>query len=114
MPARKGSSGGYAPFTARAIQVIRSIPRGKVATYGQVAGVAGSPLAARQVVRILHSLSDAERLPWHRVIGSGGSISLRPGAGFEEQRALLQAEGVMVSRAGRVTLETYLWKPRLD
>jgi alkylated DNA nucleotide flippase Atl1 len=73
----------YAPFTARAIAIIRSIPRGKVAAYGQVAGVAGSPLASRQVVRVLHTLSRTELLPWHRVINSAGSISLPRGGGFE-------------------------------
>jgi methylated-DNA-protein-cysteine methyltransferase related protein len=104
----------HAPFTDRAIEVLRSIPRGKVATYGLVAAAAGSPLAARQVVRVLHTLSDKERLPWHRVIGSDGSISLRPGAGLEEQAALLKAEGVGVSEDGRVNLKKHLWKPRLD
>jgi methylated-DNA-protein-cysteine methyltransferase-like protein len=107
------SGSRYAPFTARAIAVIRSIPRGKVATYGQVAGVAGSPLAARQVVRVLHALSRKESLPWHRVINSGGTISLSRGAGFEAQKTLLEAEGVRVSEKGRVDLKKYLWKPRL-
>lgn len=104
----------YAPFTARAVAIIRAIPKGKVATYAQVAGVAGSPLAARQVVRVLHTLSRTERLPWHRVIGSSGSISLLPGAGFEEQKALLEAEGIAVSDHGRVNMKRHLWKPRLD
>ena len=94
--------------------IIRAIPKGKVATYAQLAGVAGSPLAARQVVRVLHTLSRVERLPWHRVIGSSGSISLLPGAGFEEQKALLEAEGIAVSEDGRVNLKKYLWKPRLN
>jgi methylated-DNA-protein-cysteine methyltransferase-like protein len=102
----------YAPFTARAVRVIRSIPRGKVATYGQVAAVAGSPLAARQVVRVLHSLSRKERLPWHRVINSRGSISLPPGAGFEKQRALLRTEGVAVTPSGKVNMTRYLWVPQ--
>jgi methylated-DNA-protein-cysteine methyltransferase related protein len=104
----------YAPFTARAIAVMRSIPKGKVATYGQVAGVAGSPLAVRQVVRVLHTLSDVERLPWHRVIGGAGTISLKPGAGFEEQKARLEAEGVKVTRGGAVDMTKHAWRPRLD
>lgn len=104
----------YAPFTARAIEIIRSIPRGKVATYAQVAAVAGSPLAARQVVRVLHSLSRAERLPWQRVINSRGSISLARGAGFEEQKALLEAEGVPVKGDGRVDMKKHLWVPRIS
>jgi methylated-DNA-protein-cysteine methyltransferase-like protein len=104
---------GYAPFTDRAVRIIRAIPRGKVATYGLVAAVAGSPLAARQVVRVLHSLSRKERLPWHRVINSRGSISLPRGAGFEKQRALLRAEGVAVTGTGRVDMSRHLWVPRI-
>jgi len=103
----------YAPFTQRAIEVIRSIPRGKVATYAQVAAVAGNPLAARQVARILHSLSRTERLPWHRVINSHGSISLPRGAGFEQQKAALEAEGVRVKEGGSIDLKRRLWVPRL-
>jgi methylated-DNA-protein-cysteine methyltransferase related protein len=104
----------YAPFTARAVAVIRSIPRGKVASYGQVAGNAGSPLAARQVVRVLHTLSRVERLPWHRVISGRGTISLPRGAGFEQQKALLEAEGIAVSKDGRVDVARHRWKPRLQ
>ena len=84
-----------------------------MATYGLVAAAAGSPLGARQVVRILHSLSRRERLPWHRVIGGRGSISLPRGLGFETQRARLIKEGVKVTPDGRVDLGTYLWRPRL-
>lgn len=108
------SESKYAPFTARAVAVIRSIPRGKVATYALVATLSGSPLAARQVVRILHTLSRAEKLPWHRVINSRGAIALHKGAGFEEQKKLLKAEGVKVGPAGQVRLDKHGWKPRLD
>lgn len=104
---------GYAPFTARAIAVIRLIPKGKVASYGQVAALAGSPLGARQVVRVLHALSRKEKLPWHRVIGGRGTISLPRGAGFETQRKRLQAEGVRVSLAGEVDMKRHSWKPRI-
>jgi methylated-DNA-protein-cysteine methyltransferase related protein len=112
VPRRPGP--GYAPFTLRALGVIRGIPRGKVATYGLVAAAAGSPLAARQVVRILHSLSRKERLPWQRVIGSRGWIRLPHGLGFETQRALLRKEGVAVTTAGKVDLSRYLWKPSVE
>jgi methylated-DNA-protein-cysteine methyltransferase-like protein len=104
----------YAPFTARTIKIIRSIPRGKIATYAQVAAVAGSPLAARQVVRVLHSLSRAERLPWQRVINSRGSISLPRGAGFEEQKSLLESEGVAVREDGRIDMKKHLWVPHIS
>ncbi len=107
-------AGRYAPFTVRALAVIRSIPRGKVATYAQVAAVAGSPLAARQVARILHSLSRKERLPWHRVINSRGSISLPRGAGYEQQKAALERDGVRVKEDGSVDMKRRLWVPRID
>jgi methylated-DNA-protein-cysteine methyltransferase-like protein len=106
--------GTYAPFTARAIAIIQSIPRGKVASYGQVALLAGSPLGARQVVRILHTLSRKERLPWHRVINSKGAIALKRGAGFETQKRLLISEGVKVGAKGEVNMRKHVWKPRLD
>jgi methylated-DNA-protein-cysteine methyltransferase related protein len=85
-----------------------------VASYGQVAGVAGSPLAARQVVRVLHALSTVERLPWHRVINGAGSIALLRGAGFEEQRDMLRAEGVRVQDNGKVDMKKHRWAPRLS
>jgi methylated-DNA-protein-cysteine methyltransferase-like protein len=89
--------------------IIRSIPRGKVATYAQVAALAGNHRAARQVVRVLHTSSQKDRLPWHRVINSRGGISLARGRGFEEQRRLLLREGVPVSRTGRIPLEEFQW-----
>jgi methylated-DNA-protein-cysteine methyltransferase-like protein len=95
-------------FTQRAIRAILAIPCGRVATYGQVAACAGNHRAARQVAWLLHSASDKEGLPWHRVIGARGGISLPRGGGFEEQRALLEAEGVAVDEAGRIDLARYL------
>jgi methylated-DNA-protein-cysteine methyltransferase related protein len=72
-------------------QAVRQIPRGKVATYGQVAAAAGYPLYHRQVVQVLNKAGNA--LPWQRVVGAGGEIKLRYGAG-QEQRMRLQMEGV--------------------
>jgi methylated-DNA-protein-cysteine methyltransferase-like protein len=72
-------------------QAVRQIPRGKVATYGQVAAAAGYPLYHRQVVQVLNKAGNA--LPWQRVVGAGGEIKLRFGAG-QEQRMRLQMEGV--------------------
>ncbi len=99
------------PFTDRVVRIIRRIPRGKVASYGQVAALAGAPAGARQVARLLHSLSRIERLPWHRVINSRGTISL-PGAGGELQRDLLEREGVEFGLGGHVDLDTCQWRPR--
>src|SRR4030042_3264899 len=93
------------PFTRKAKEVLRAIPRGRVATYGQVAALAGRERAARGVAWILHSSSDAAGLTWHRVINGRGGISLGRGRGFEEQRKRLAAEGAAVSRGGRGDLK---------
>ena len=98
-------------FERRVMAVIRAIPRGKVATYGQVAALAGNHRAARQVARVLHSSSEKQGLPWHRVINSRGGISLRRGRGFEEQRRRLAREGVRTGRTGLVDLVACLWEP---
>ena len=99
------------PFTRKAKEVIRAVPRGRVATYGQVAALAGRERAARGVAWILHSSSDAAALPWHRVINGRGGISLGRGRGFEEQKKRLIAEGVVVGRGGRVDLKRFKWEP---
>lgn len=96
-------------FHQRVIEVIRQIPRGKVATYGQIAALAGNPRAARQVVRTLHAASEKERLPWHRVINGEGQISLKPGRGYEQQKTLLKKERIVFSSDDRIDLEKYLW-----
>jgi methylated-DNA-protein-cysteine methyltransferase-like protein len=105
-------SSSRAPLTDRILAVIRSIPKGKVASYGQVAAAAGSPRGARQVARLLHSLSEKEKLPWHRVINSAGRISLPiPGAGAR-QAALLRKEKVEVAENGTIRMEKFGWHPK--
>lgn len=99
------------PFSEKIKSVIKSIPRGKVATYGQVAALAGNPLAARQVAWVLHSSSDKDRLPWYRVINSKGTISLPRGNGYETQKARLSKEGVKFRLNDTIDLEWYLWMP---
>jgi methylated-DNA-protein-cysteine methyltransferase-like protein len=99
------------PFTERVVRIIRSIPRGRVASYGQIAALAGFPSAARQVVRLLHSLSAKEDLPWHRVINSRGTISLT-GEGYELQRSLLEQEGIEFGLRDRIDFRRFLWRPR--
>jgi methylated-DNA-protein-cysteine methyltransferase-like protein len=84
---------------------IRKIPRGKVATYGDVATAAGFPGSARQVVWALHN---SRGLPWHRVLGAGGKIRL-PGESGLEQRMRLETEGVAF-RGGRVWMEKHQHK----
>jgi methylated-DNA-protein-cysteine methyltransferase-like protein len=98
------------PFTERVVHLIRSIPRGRVASYGQVAALAGFPAAARQVVRLLHSLSGKEHLPWHRVINSKGTISLT-GQEYDLQRSLLEREGIEFGLGDCIDLKRFLWRP---
>jgi len=100
------------PLTERVKRVLRAIPRGRVASYGQVARLAGRPGAARQVVRVLHACSGKDRLPWHRVLRATGQIALPTAGGREEQRARLEQEGVRFLVDGRVDLERHLWRPR--
>jgi methylated-DNA-protein-cysteine methyltransferase-like protein len=97
-------------FGLRVARLVRSIPRGKVASYGQLARMAGNPRGARLVVRVLVAMSEKHGLPWHRVISSKGVISL-PGEGGRVQRQLLEQEGVKVGAAGEVPLEVYGWQP---
>ena len=92
-------------------KVIKKIPKGKVTTYGQIAAMAGNPRAARLVVRVLHSSSRKDKLPWHRVINSKGKISLGPGEGYEEQKSLLIAEGVWFDDNDKIDLKRNLWSP---
>jgi len=98
------------PFSQKVKELIRNIPEGKVATYGQIAAYAGNPLGARQVVRILHTSSMKDRLPWHRVINRKGQIALKPGQVYEMQKQLLQKEGVTFSDNDVIDLKKYLWK----
>lgn len=99
------------PFTDKVIQIIKNIPKGKVMTYGQIARTAGRPRAARQVVRILHSMGRKYSLPWHRVINARGQIAIKDEEGFFNQLSMLQDEGVDVSKDGKVDLEVYLYSP---
>lgn len=92
------------PFTEAVIKIIKSIPRGEVLSYGEIAVLAGNPRGARQVSRILHSCSSKEKLPWHRVINSKGCISLK-GDGFEIQKQLLEKEGFKITKSGKVEKE---------
>ena len=99
-------------ISIRIIQLIQSIPRGRVASYGQIAALAGDPRGARRVARLLHSSSDTRDLPWHRVINASGRISFPRGAGYELQRAMLESEGIVFTR-DRVEWDRFGWKPIL-
>ena len=99
------------PYTRSVIDIIKGIPEGCVMTYGQIAGIAGSPRGARQVVRILHSMSRAYELPWHRVLNAKGEIAIMDDELRFMQSMLLQNEGVRVDDNGRVELERYRYMP---
>lgn len=95
--------------------VVRRIPRGKVATYGQVAELAGLPGAARVAGAAMRASTRADRLPWQRVIGKAGpatgKIAILDPVGGAVQRQLLEREGVVVSDAGTISLARYGWLP---
>jgi methylated-DNA-protein-cysteine methyltransferase-like protein len=94
-------------YTRRIIEEISAIPKGKVSCYSDIARRAGLPNGARQVVRVLHSMSEKHKLPWYRILRVDGSIALEKGAGAELQMELLRREGVEVSSEGQVDLEKY-------
>jgi len=98
-------------FYERVLEIVRNIPKGRVTTYGQIARYAGNPKASRQVAYILHSSTEKEKLPWHRVINSRGGISLRPKRGYELQKQMLEREGVTFDDEDRVDLECFGWLP---
>ena len=79
-------------------------------TYGQIARIANHPRSARQVARILHSMSRKYHLPWHRVINAQGAISIRDDALYHEQKMSLESEGI-VFYDGKVDLVTYQYHP---
>lgn len=94
-------------------RTVRSIPRGRVATYGQIADLAGMPRRARLVGRALKLLED-DAVPWHRVLRAGGRIAFPRGTSqYREQRGRLQGEGVLFD-GDRVNLGQYGWSDALD
>ena len=94
--------------------VVRKIPRGRVATYGQIAALAGFPRAPRVAGYALYALPEGTPLPWHRVVGAGGRLSLGrlSAEGALTQRMRLEKEGVAFDARGRVRMERFQWKVR--
>jgi len=96
-------------MTEEIIGIIKSIPKGKVATFGQIARLAGYANGARQVVRILHTCTEKYDLPWFRVVNAKGEIALSIYNGADEQKALLEAEGITFIEEYKVDLAAHLW-----
>jgi len=95
---------------ARIYREVRRVPEGRVATYGQISALAGTG-NARQVGYALHSLRPGTDVPWHRVINAQGRISVRSdGSADRGQRALLEAEGIVFDKLGRISLQLYQWE----
>lgn len=96
-------------------EVVRRIPRGRVATYGQVAELAGLPGGARVAGAALKTLPRGHRLPWQRVIGKAGRnrgrIAIHNPVGAAIQRQLLDREGVPIGNTGLIALDLYGWLP---
>jgi methylated-DNA-protein-cysteine methyltransferase related protein len=108
---RRGAPVKVTDFTLAVIKTVKRIPRGKVATYAQIARLAGKPGAARGVGWILNSSSEKNELPWQRVINSQGSISFpQKSAEFKLQKKLLQAEGIEFHTSKALDLDLYQWK----
>jgi methylated-DNA-protein-cysteine methyltransferase-like protein len=100
-------------LAARVLACVRRIPCGRVATYGQLAALCGAPRHARFVGAVLRRLPDGSALPWHRVLGADGRLSLARWAPYaaQTQRLRLEREGVAVTGRGRVDLARYRWRP---
>jgi methylated-DNA-protein-cysteine methyltransferase-like protein len=101
-------------FSAKVIAILKKVPRGKVATYAQIAALSGRPNAIRGVVWILNSSSKAHKLPWQRILNSKGKIAFEVGSrSFLRQKSLLQKEGIVVDSSGKLDLKKYQWKKKI-
>lgn len=106
---KTGDASGWEPV----YRVVRRIPAGRVASYGQIAALAGMPRAARQVGYALHALDAQTGVPWHRVVNAQGRISARGAVEIGGlQRSRLEAEGISFEPGGRIDLARFGWRPR--
>src|SRR5688500_18114965 len=100
-------------FTSRVWQVVRRCPHGRIVSYGGVAAILGQPRAARGVGRALCALAEGSDVPWWRVVNRNGEISIKcTDHGPQLQRALLEGEGVIFDRRGRVDWKAFGWNGR--
>ena len=100
-------------YRERVFRIVRSIPRGRVMTYGQIAEILGEGYTPRTVGFVMHSSND--KTPWHRVINAQGGCSTRgivlP---HDKQQRMLETEGVSFNERGRCDLQKFLWIPNED
>ena len=100
-------------FRTLVLAVVKRIPKGKLASYGQVAAMAGYPRRPRQVGMVLSGLPEGTRLPWHRVVNTRGYVPSRGRWwGAFEQIGRLRDEGIEVDDLGNLDLEAHRWAPR--
>jgi methylated-DNA-protein-cysteine methyltransferase-like protein len=97
---------------SRIYAAVSRVPRGRVATYGQIARLAGLPGQARLVGYALAALTPGSRIPWHRVVNARGQISARRGEGPEAlvQRLRLEREGIRFDERGAIALDRFRWR----
>lgn len=111
VPAKTANAGPG--LHARIYAVVKRVPRGRVASYGQIARIAGLASHARLVGYAMAALPDDSRVPWQRVVNAQGRVSPRSAPGFDSlQRALLEREGVTFDASGRIDLARFGWQPR--
>jgi methylated-DNA-protein-cysteine methyltransferase-like protein len=96
-------------FFKQVYALVRCIPEGRVATYGQIARLLGQPHAARTVGWAMRETPEGSDVPWHRVVNAAGRISLPDPEGSAEQRRLLEAEGVVFRPDGGISMERFAW-----
>ncbi len=100
-------------FKTKVFELVKQIPAGQVASYGQIAAMAGSPRAARQVGWMLATLeTNEQKVPWWRVVNKQGYLSIRGHDAFakETQKSLLEAEGIIVNERYELDMVKYLWR----
>ena len=107
-------SGARSPAYRAIYAAVSRIPRGRVATYGQIAELANLSGHARLVGYALHALPEGVPVPWHRVVNAKGTVSRRrSGSGHDVlQRRMLEREGVKFNREGKLSLAVYRWRPK--
>jgi methylated-DNA-protein-cysteine methyltransferase-like protein len=107
------NSGAYKmTFFEEVYNIVKKIPKGRVATYGQIARILGNPRKAKIVGWALHTNPYNDGMPCHRVVNSKGELSgCEAFGGFEQHKKMLEDEGIIFDNRGIINLQTYLWKP---